>query len=287
MAYDWHLLQFALPAVYEHADVICLSLDKDRIGWAGQKFSFDDKAFFRFVEQIDVGKKVKLYEDDFHIPELSPMQNEVRQRNFMAEYLGLNGWHVQLDADEYFVDFARFVTKLRSIRTHRKINVCVPLLILFKQVSKGFLIINYKGKNGVCEFAPIATNAPAYQYGRGNGYSNYYVDDLVLHQSWARDEEEIKQKTANWGHKNDFNVQHFFERWKTLTGDNYQDYRNFHPMRPDDWSSLKLLPYSEIPEVLDYCRNNPPFRISKSFLQYRNSLFVSRVKKLMRLGRRK
>ena len=53
VAYDWHLLRYSLPLIYDHADYICLSIDKDRISWAGEKFSFDENSFKSFVQAID------------------------------------------------------------------------------------------------------------------------------------------------------------------------------------------------------------------------------------------
>jgi len=35
VAYDWHLLRNSLPLIYPHADMICLSLDKNSRAWGG------------------------------------------------------------------------------------------------------------------------------------------------------------------------------------------------------------------------------------------------------------
>src|SRR5947209_19632592 len=112
VAYDWNLLRYSLPAVYNHADVICLSVDKNRKSWTGRSYSFDSDRFHEFLRANDPLKKIRLYEDDFSISTLSPMENEVRQRNLIAEFMGKDGWHIQLDTDEYFNDFRGFVSYL-------------------------------------------------------------------------------------------------------------------------------------------------------------------------------
>ena len=60
---------------------------------------------------------------------------------------------------------------------------------------------------------PIATNVPIYEYGRKNGHFNHQSPFFMVHDTWARSEEEILQKIQNWGHKTDFDVMKYFEFW--------------------------------------------------------------------------
>ena len=80
MAYDWDLLKKSVPPVYKYADIICLSIDKNRKSWGGKKYDFNDTAFYEWVKEIDTDHKVKIYEDDFCIANLSSIQNDNRQR---------------------------------------------------------------------------------------------------------------------------------------------------------------------------------------------------------------
>src|SRR6478609_6414773 len=100
VAYDWHLLKRSVPLIYPHADVICLSVDKNSKSWGGEKYSFDKRAFREFVSAIDTQNKIDVYEDDFSLPQLSAMENDTRQRNLMAKRMGAGGWHIQIDSDE-------------------------------------------------------------------------------------------------------------------------------------------------------------------------------------------
>lgn len=115
VAYDWHFLQHTLPLVYEGATDICLAIDRNRISWSGNPYSFDEEAFRQCIANIDSNKKIRIYEDGFYLPNLTPMQNEVRERNMIAQFFGEGGWHIQLDCDEHFVGFGNFAVYLRSI----------------------------------------------------------------------------------------------------------------------------------------------------------------------------
>lgn len=66
VAYDWVLLKDSIPRVYDNADEICLSIDKYRTSWSGaKKYEFDENAFRSFINQIDTGHKIRVYEDFF------------------------------------------------------------------------------------------------------------------------------------------------------------------------------------------------------------------------------
>lgn len=281
VAYDWYLLQHSLPQVYDEADEICLSVDANHCSWTGNPFAFDEEGFKRLIAAIDVKHKIRVYRDNFYVPELSPMQNEVRQRNMIAAFLGKDeGWHVQLDADEYFMDFTSFVRKLRSIHTTRKVNVCCPFLILFKQTPEGFLYIN-NGDFDRQEMIPVATNSPQYEFGRKNGYFNIVTNSVVLHQSWARSEAEIQQKLANWGHNKDFDLERYFRFWKELDVSRYSSIRMFHPFKPDEWEGLGLLEARSVEDMITRYRHHKFFHISNFRMALKNSIWYSRFKKLI------
>lgn len=279
VAYDWEFLKNSLPLVYADADRICLSIDKDRISWSGQVYEFDNDAFYAFVRKIDHRGIIEIYEDDFHQPSLTAMQNEVRQRNLIAARLGKGGWHIQLDTDEYFVDFRGFTNFLKRFRSNRIVNICCPWYTMFKQTDNGWFFIREKANEP--EYIPVATKHPHYDYGRRNGYFNIKTPFVLLHQSWARREEEIRQKISNWGHKDDFDVSSYFLRWKHLDKSNYRDYHNFHPIEPSNWSSLDLRPGNDLNQLLLELRSNPPFLISARSLRRHNSIWRSRLRSLL------
>ncbi len=211
VAYDWPLLANALPLVYAEADLIVLSVDVDRKSWSGKPFAWDEGAFRSLISSIDTGNKISVIEEDFHLASMTPMENEVRQRNIMASHMKPGGWHIQIDSDEYFVNFGAFTGYLKSLRVNdrRAINVCCSLITLFKQLPEGFLYVAPESKSNL-EFIQIATRHPVYMYGRRNGHFNIYTNFQIVHQSWARSEAEILQKLGNWGHRDDVDASRFF-----------------------------------------------------------------------------
>lgn len=285
VAYDWSLLQNSLPLIYEHSDRICISLDKDRISWTGNSFEFDEVGFKNLIQSIDVDKKIEIYEDDFHLPELGPMKNEVRQREMMAEFLGKNdGWQLQLDSDEYFLNFKGFVSYLKKLQPKRLTNVCCPLIILYKRIDEGFLVVDPSEFKKI-EFIQIASKTPHFEHGRRNGYFNHYTDFCILHQSWARTKEEVWQKLNNWGHRYDADIQEYFDLWNKANINNYREYINFNQVAPEAWPRLALLPLKSTQTVVDLIKNNIqlPIKIKKVNLLLENSIFVSYFQKLIKI----
>ena len=284
IAYDWYLLEYALPLVYEAADSICLSLDVNRTSWSGLRYSFDEKGFFDLVKRIDVAKKIVVLEESFYIDSLKPMQNEVRQRNRMAEVMGKGGWHIQLDCDEYFPDFSGFVQYLFSLpeAKSRNVNVCCLWVVLYKQTSNGFLYVDPERKDNLY-FIQIATRNPAYEYGRRNGNFNICTSFYLVHQSWARSAQEILEKVENWGHSDDFDSQRYFEKWNTIDETNYKEVRNFHPTTPEIFPSLMFEKGKTIPGLLKNLPYSKMISLSALELFFRNSKWISRFRKLSKL----
>ncbi len=89
------------------------SLDKERRTWAGNTFELP-AGFMDWVRSFDTDQKIDAYVDSFHIPSLSPLALDTRQRQMTADHVGLeNTWNVQVDADEYVLNFREFVTYSR------------------------------------------------------------------------------------------------------------------------------------------------------------------------------
>jgi hypothetical protein len=282
VAYDWYLLKHSIPTIYEEADVICVSLDENLTSWTGNRFDFDEAGFFSLIRELDKDNKIKIYRDNFYVPELGPMQNEVRQRNLMSQFLGINdhSWYVQLDADEYFIDFKGFTGKLRSIHSSRPVNVASIFITLFKQFEDGYLWIKNDDYTRQ-EIIPLATNKPDYEFGRRNGYFNIFTNYAVLHQSWARSEQEIQQKIENWGHNRDFDVQAYFNFWKSISTENYKQISNFHPISPENWNQLVYEQSRDIEHLIRTLKNKSLVGFPPSYLIFKNSIWISRLKKVL------
>lgn len=279
VAYDWYLLEHSIPQIYKEADLICLSIDKDRQSWSGKPFSWDQAGFDAMISRLDPDKKIKLYEENFYLPNLQPMQNEVRQRNMIAAFMGKGGWHIQLDADEYFLDFKAFVSYLQNFKSTRKVNISCPWINLYRQVDKGFLWIKPNHFKQV-DYIQVATKYPEYEYGRRNGNFNILTNFGIIHQSWARNQEEIWEKLNNWGHSRDFDVEKHFQIWNSANLSNYKEYQNFHHLKPEAWPALDFIEGSTIGDLINM-KGKLNLPISKIDLAISNSIWISRIKKIL------
>jgi glycosyltransferase involved in cell wall biosynthesis len=238
LSYDYEFLKTSLPCIYKHADQITLAMDDYQRTWSGNSFIIDS-SFFDWLANFDIDNKIAIYRDNFYKPELSPSQNDTRERNMLAEFMGFGGWHVQIDADEYFIDFSSFANFLKE-QSHylnnpqeNPITFVANLITLYKQTQEGFLYID-----GGYESVHIATNMPRYEYIRHTNQDYKYSNFFLFHQSWARSEEEIYFKLKNWGHTNDFDIETYFEKWKDINENNYVNIRNFHPLSSSIWKEL-------------------------------------------------
>ena len=264
LSYDYQYIFNSLKLVYDFADKIVLCYDKDGKTWAGNNVSIPH-SFFEEIKKIDIKNKISFYAESFHIENTPPMSLETRQRNMLAEKLGKGGWHIQIDSDEYPVDFKELTSFLRKHKYLLKnpektpVNFFVKFITLFKQTEKGFFVIS-----PYTEPCFLITNQPNYKNARfPKNDSHIILDSYIIHQSWARDEEEILKKITNWGHKNDFDTKKFFDFWKNLNEDNYASLQNFHPLYPTDWKSVKFIKAKNIEETIDFFRTSKEFADKK------------------------
>jgi hypothetical protein len=281
VAYDWYLLKYSLPLIYEHADRICLSVDNERRSWSGVPYSWDEEGFRALIAEIDHKNKIEILEENYHLSELAPMANEVRQRNMIAEYFGPGGWHVQLDTDEFFLNFKGFIDHLQTITTSRPVNVVCPWITLYKQTKEGFFYVQ-PGRFNKIEFMQIATRLPAYEYGRRNGNFNIFTDFAILHLSWARSEEEIWEKINNWGHRDDFDIASYFEKWKNLSVSNYQEYADFHYRIPQCWPTIGFIGAEDLESLIEVGGKEVKLPIGSNDIRFKNNIWLSRLRALSR-----
>ena len=256
LSYDYSMFLTSVKQLYNHVDKIVVGIDQDYLTWSGNKFNVPE-SFFDDVKDFDKRNIIEFYFDKFYISELSPMECETRERNLVLKKLG-KGWKIQLDVDEYIYDFyilKKFLKKywyLTLFPTLTPIGFFGNLITLFKKIEAGFLYI----ENG--ETFPFITNQNQNTKARNNvNIFQYRISVKVIHQSWARSREEITKKIKNWGHRDDFNTEDYLQFWNDLNYQNYQDYKNFHPLVKEVWNELKLIKKPVIDEFIDeYVKEN-------------------------------
>ena len=268
VSYDYELLKNSLPRVYEESDTIILAIDKERKTWNGDSFSIND-SFFAWIKEIDILNKVSIYEDDFYVADLSTMECEVRERKMLSEKMGIGNWLIQLDADEYFIDFEGFVNDIRKYDSFLDNPSKTPIQIgcflahLYKYTDEGILYVENLTR------VLLATNLPDYKIGRKTKQRVLYTDKILLHECLSRSEEELLFKLKNWGHNNQINPT-FFEKWKAVKKDNFRDYKDFYYIEAEKWKSLGYIPTKDISKLREIVQSNKSLKISKYFLFFKN-----------------
>lgn len=285
VSYDWKLLENSIPRIYEESDLIVLALDKNRKTWAGNTFAFDEDSFTHFIKRIDSKSKISIYEDNFFEPSFSTMENEVRERNMLAKKMGSGGWHIQIDADEYLIDFASFVKTLKTIdpnpdpaKIDKPVNVTGNWITIVKRLENGCIYV--KPNMAKPEVCVLATQIPNYVNGRNNGYFNISTSLLIIHESRSRTDEEFYFKLKNWGHNTDFDTDSYYNLWKAIDGYNFKFIKDFNPMDKKAWPELDFAPAKNVDELIAHIKGSNLER-SKLDLLLKNSRNLARLKKLL------
>jgi hypothetical protein len=250
VSYDYNLLLTSIKQLYNFVDKIYIAIDRDRKTWSGNNFELP-QSFFDEINSYDSKKIIEFYFDNFYLSELTPMECETRERNMLLKKMG-KGWKIQLDVDEYIYDFskvAKYLKKYWYLTLFPKLTPVVfrgKLVTLYRQLSDGYLYIENN------ERFSFITNQPRYTYTRNNtSVRNHYTNINVIHQSWARTEDEIQMKIKNWGHRDDFDTHQYFQFWRNLSSTNYMNFKNVHPIVPEVWNELHFLPSTSIDEFIE------------------------------------
>lgn len=288
VSYDWEMLKNSIPLIYKEADIICLGLDQNRRSWKGNKYKFDEAAFKALVKELDVDNKIDIYEDDFALSNLNSRENCNRQRMKIADRMGKGGWHIQIDSDEYFFDFKGFTKYLTKIHKNptgneKGFNVNVNLIPLIKKTEQGYLFVDFK--EALPEAAPFATNRPNYERARHNGYFCNISPFYVIHETWARSDEDLLYKINNWGHSAEELEEKqtrisYYNLWQSLDEYNYQYIQDFHPAKANEWPSLSYCKGNNIKDVFNNIKK-PKFPIGDITLKLYNTKVSGKLRQIL------
>ena len=215
LSYDYEKLKKSIPPVYEEADRIFIAMDKDQRTWSGEVFDINP-VFFEWLKAFDVERKIEIYKDDFYDSNLKAIENDNRERHMLSLKMGIGNWLIQVDSDEYFLNFKKFIKDLRQYDSYlenpktKNIQIAAYLINLYKHVDGGILFVK-EPTRGI-----MATNYPNYRVARNTRKRIVYTQNLLLHESIARDEDELVLKLDNWGHNIDIKDKDaFLNKWRT------------------------------------------------------------------------
>ena len=268
MSYDYKLLKNSIPLVYKEADAITIALDENLRTWSGERFEVEDN-FFDWLTAFDKKKKVQVYRDDFFLPNLNPMENEVRERKKLASKMGTGNWIIQIDSDEYFLDFKGFTEELKLRNKYLEnpeknpIQIAGYYINLYKYTEDGILYVSEPRNQ------KFATNYPNYVTGRNTQERVIYVPSMVIHECLSRTEEEIRTKFNNWGHAHQVKVEKFLGKWRKIDQSNYQQFEDFFYLEPEKWKRLNFAEGKSMTEILENL-NSQKIAPSKSHIRSKN-----------------
>ena len=106
ISYDAEYLSESIKTYYNYVDEIVLGLDKDRISWSGNKFSFDEGKLWSELQAIDGDNKISIIEENFHRSRV-PIENDTHERNYLKSKCE-HDWVFSFDADEMLVNAREF-----------------------------------------------------------------------------------------------------------------------------------------------------------------------------------
>jgi hypothetical protein len=236
LAFDYRYAFDAIASYYALADEIILAVDQSRLSWARQPFTINIDEINAFIKRADPAGKIRLVEGDFHSHD-HPMENDTQERNALSLQGAPGNWIVQIDADEILLNADEFAKWFEGAAdTLEGVTIGAKWITVFKQFGEQALVITPES-----EVTPIATRLRG-QYNNSRWTpQRLHVSPLkLLHYSWGRTPEELKQKLLNWSHARDFDTADFYRKWERLTLENYQEWRDFHPIGPHLWPGLSI-----------------------------------------------
>lgn len=255
ISYDAKYLAKSIEKYYDYVDEIILGLDKDRITWSGNSFSFDESNLWSELSAIDGDNKITIIEENFHGSSVA-IENDNYERN----YLKSNCSHdciVSIDADEYLLNTKEFFYNYLPI-AEKYINnydICMNWATPYKQIGDTLLVIaNENNTPFLGENQGFITNKNnSFTYARWTNVSaageNRLLSPLVaLHWSLCREKEDLHLKIHNIGHSDIVEKDPFYSIWKDVTLDNYHSLRNFKTsgLGGSQWPKLLAIPVTDV-----------------------------------------
>ena len=248
ISYDAHYLPKSIEKYYNYVDEIVLGLDKNRVTWSKNSFSFDEQKLWSELSRIDGDGKISIVEEDFVQSEVA-IENDNYERNFLKDQCS-HDWIFSFDADEmlvnpkqFFYDFCPLVEDYRE--TH---DICMTWATPYKEIGDTTLIIAeedgspFFGENqGV-----VTSKNNTFTYARWTNQSaagtNRILSPLVaLHYSLCRKSEDLHEKIHNIGHSNIVEEDPFYKIWSQVDMENYKQLKNFKTsgLGGAQWPSLE------------------------------------------------
>ena len=148
-----------------------LGLDKNRVTWSKNSFSFDEQKLWSELSQIDGDGKISIVEEDFVQSEVA-IENDNYERNFLKDQCS-HDWIFSFDADEmlvnpkqFFYDFCPLVEDYRE--TH---DICMTWATPYKEIGDTTLVIAEEDGSPFFRKSGVVTSKTIFTYARWTNQS--------------------------------------------------------------------------------------------------------------------
>lgn len=234
IAYDFRFATSAIKSYYHIADEIILGVDQDFLSWSKIPYPSIDKQIGLFLECHDPEKKINVIYGDFHSYP-TPLENDTAERTQLSLYCrNWDNWVVQIDSDEILMNPDVFKAWIERVKPN---GLCIyaRLINVFKVFGpRDALVVDPP-----TEWAAVATRLHGeYERCRQTKQDCVMSPLNLLHYSWGRRPEELLQKLQNWGHSDNRDWQEYLDFWQSVTLENYEDVKDFHPLTKGKWKKL-------------------------------------------------
>jgi len=261
ISYDANrFLAQSIKRYYNYVDEIVLGLDKDRITWSGNDFSFDEDSLWSELSQIDGEGKVSIIEEDFHQSSIA-IENDNYERNFLKEQCS-HDWIFSFDADEVLVNAKDFFLNFCPLveRYYNKTDLCMTWATPYKVVedtegnSHTLMIANTDDSPFFGENQGFVTSKDStFTYARwtdtsGAGGNRLLSPLVALHWSLCRPDNELHEKINNIGHSDLVEQDPFYQIWTQVNWENYHELENFKTsgLGEQQWPTLFAVPSEQV-----------------------------------------
>jgi hypothetical protein len=234
ISYDAHYLPASIKRYYSYVDEIVLGLDKDRITWSGNKFSFNENALYKELKSIDYDNKISIVEENFHKSQIA-IENDNYERNFLKEQCS-HDWIFSFDADEILLNAKEFFFKFCPLVTNyiSTKDLCMTWVTPYKQIDNTTLLISNEDNTPFFgeDQGVVTSKSSNFVYARwtdksASGDNRIKTPLVALHWSLCRSKEDLHKKIHNIGHSDIVEKDPFYNIWSQITLDNYNQLRNF------------------------------------------------------------
>jgi len=255
ISYDADYLPKSIEKYYEYVDEIILGVDKDRISWSNNSFSFNENKLWKELDALDGDSKISIIEEDFHKSEVA-IENDNYERNFLKEQCS-NDIIISIDADEQLLQAKEFFYNFLPLTYSyiEKYDICMNWATPYKQIEDMTLVIAEDDDSPLlAENQGFITNKNAtFTYARwtnksAGGLNRILSPAIMLHYSLCREKEALHTKINNIGHSDLAKKDPFYEIWSQVTMDNYHELRNFKTsgLGGVQWPKLRAVPTTEL-----------------------------------------